>query len=141
MKKFEFRAGKSFLLRLDYGRELIKQLEEFLVEEKVKVAYINAIGAVRNASIGYYDQEKKEYVKKVLDEPLEILSLTGNVSLKNGKPFCHLHVILGKDGEIYGGHLFEAEVFACEVFVLVLEGDADIPIRKHDNQTGLQLWD
>jgi len=28
----------------------------------------------------------------------------------------------GKNGEIYGGHLFRAEVFSCEVFVLSLKG-------------------
>ncbi len=99
MKAFEFEAGKAFLLRLDYGKELVRQIEDFMEEEKsIQAAHISAIGAVRNAVIGYYDQEKREYVKRELKEPLEILSLSGNVSVKNGRPFCHLHVLLGKMG-------------------------------------------
>jgi predicted DNA-binding protein with PD1-like motif len=138
MKVFEFELGKGFLLRLDYGKELVRQIEEFLEEKEIHAACISAIGAVRSAVIGYYDQEKKEYVRRELKEPLEILSLSGNVSVKDSKPFCHLHVLLGKDGEVYGGHLFSAEVFACEVFVLPLKGEA--PERAFDEQTGLFLW-
>ncbi len=138
MKSFKLHAVRSYFLRLEYGRDVVEQLEEFLKAERIKAAYISGIGAVKSAEIGYYDQKTKEYVKKEIKEPLEILSLSGNVSLKDGRPFPHLHVVLGKDGEIYGGHLFRAEVFACELFLIVLEGE--VPERRLDQQTGLYLW-
>ncbi|MBO8179917.1 MAG: DNA-binding protein [Archaeoglobus sp.] len=138
MKEFEFEFDRSFFLRLDYGKDLVRQLEEFLTDREIHAAKVSAIGAVRNAVIGYYDQEKREYVKRELNEPMEIISLLGNVSLKDGKPFCHIHVLLGKNGEVYGGHLFSAEVFACEVFIQSLKGEA--PERTFDEQTGLMLW-
>lgn len=90
MKVFEFEFDKSFFLRLDYRKDLVRQLEEFLADKEINVAKVSAIGAVRNAVIGYYDQEKREYVKRELNEPMEIISLLGNVSLKEGRPpFCH----------------------------------------------------
>ncbi|WP_202319755.1 PPC domain-containing DNA-binding protein [Archaeoglobus neptunius] len=136
MKVFEFDRG--LFLRLDYGRGIVEQLSSFLEEKNIQTALISGIGAVRNAEIGYYDQNRKEYVKRKIDMPMEILSLTGNVSLKDGKPFPHIHVVLGVDGDIYGGHLFEAEVFACELFLVALKGER--LERHHDAQTGLYLW-
>lgn len=138
MKQFEFQIEKCHLLRLDYGKNLVDQLSSFLEKEGIKTAYVSGIGAVKNAEIGYYDQEKKEYVKRRIEEELEILSLSGNVSLKDGRPYPHIHVVLGKDGNVYAGHLFSAEVFACEIFLLVLDGEA--PVREFDGQTGLFLW-
>ncbi|WP_290598126.1 MULTISPECIES: PPC domain-containing DNA-binding protein [unclassified Archaeoglobus] len=138
MKQFEFQIEKCHLLRLDYGKNLVDQLSSFLEKEGIEAAYVSGIGAVKNAEIGYYDQEKKEYVKRRIEEELEILSLSGNVSLKDGRPYPHIHVVLGKDGNVYAGHLFSAEVFACEIFLLVLDGEA--PVREFDRQTGLFLW-
>ncbi len=138
MKSFELRLDRLYFLRLDYGRDLVEQLGEFLKAKNIKAAYIAGIGAVKSAEIGYYSQESKTYVKKEIDIPLEILSLSGNVSIKDGEPFTHLHVILGKDGEVYGGHLFHAEVFACEIFLIALNGE--VPERGFDRQTGLYLW-
>ncbi len=138
MRSFKLGAGRTYLLRLDYGKDLLEQLEEFLKAENIGAAYISGIGAVKSAEIGYYDQKTRKYVKKELKEPLEILSLSGNASLRDGKPFLHLHVVLGLNEKIYGGHLFRAEVFACEIFLAELEGE--VPERGFDQQTGLYLW-
>ncbi|MDI9645572.1 MAG: DNA-binding protein [Archaeoglobales archaeon] len=137
MKFFELKNGRTFLLKLEYGRGIIEQLVEFLFAKKIETAYLSGIGAVKMAEIGYYDQERKEYVKRKIEEPMELLSLTGNVSLRDGKPFCHVHVVLGKDSMIYAGHLFDAEVFACEIYLVELEGKVS---RSYDEQTGLYLW-
>jgi len=138
MKQFEFKIKRSYLVRLDYGKDLVDQLSSFLEKEGVQTAYVSGIGAVKNAEIGYYDQKKKEYVKRRVEEELEILSLSGNVSLKDGRPYPHIHVVLGKDGNVYAGHLFSAEVFACEIFLLVLDGE--VAVRDFDSLTGLFLW-
>ena len=64
---------------------------------------------LENTTIGRYDG--KEYAKTVLADSLEVLSLQGNVSVKEGEPFIHLHVSLADhDFAARGGHLFEATV-------------------------------
>jgi uncharacterized protein len=52
-----------------------------------------------------------------LDEQLELLSLIGNIALKDGKPRVHAHAVVGKrDGPAHGGHLLQARVRpTCEV--------------------------
>jgi len=138
MKSFEFTTGRTFLLRLDHGKDLVEQLKDFLEKKEVRTAFISGIGAVISAEIGYYDQKRREYVKKRFDERSEILSLSGNVSLFEGKTFPHIHVVLGYNNRIYAGHLFSAEVFACEVLVIELVGEP--PERSYDEETGLNLW-
>ncbi len=138
MKSFEFSTGRSFLVKLEHGKELLMQLKNFLIENEIKSAFVSGIGAVISAEIGYYDQKRKEYIKKSFTERSEILSLSGNVSLLDGEVFPHIHVILGYDNRVYGGHLFSAEVFACELFVLELVGTP--PERGFDEVTGLNLW-
>jgi hypothetical protein len=138
MKAFRFDAGSAFLLGLDYGAELLGQLREFLIENNIDSAFVNGIGALISAEIGYYDQKRKEYAKKRFTERAEILSLNGNVSLLEGEIFPHIHVVLGYDNRLFAGHLFSAEVFACELFVLELIGST--PKRGLDERTGLNLW-
>ena len=65
---------------------------------------------LRDIEIGLYDG--REYTKQVIEEPSEVLSLQGSVSLKEGKPFVHLHVsVAGHDFAVRGGHLFTGEVY------------------------------
>ncbi len=65
---------------------------------------------LRGIEIGLYNGE--DYTKHRIEDPSEVLSLQGSVSMKEGKPFVHLHVSLaGHDFRAKGGHLFSAEVY------------------------------
>jgi predicted DNA-binding protein with PD1-like motif len=52
-----------------------------------------------------------------LDEQVELLSLIGDVAMKDGEPVVHAHAVVGKkDGTAHGGHLLEACIRpTCEV--------------------------
>jgi predicted DNA-binding protein with PD1-like motif len=95
---------------------------------------------VKTARVGYYDQQTREYQFHQLDQPMEILNLAGNVSLKDGEPIVHAHITLAdENGNAYGGHLAAGTVvFACECLVQELVGDE--LNRGLDEQTGLPLW-
>jgi hypothetical protein len=72
---------------------------------------------LRDIEIGLYSGSV--YTKHRVDDPSEVLSLQGNVSMKEGKPFVHLHVSLaGHDFVAQGGHLFSGEVFMTIELVL-----------------------
>lgn len=126
--------------RLKHGDDLLEALTEICAENNVNLGQVQAIGAVRKARIGFYDQEKRVYEFLEFDKPLEILSMTGNISLKDEKPIIHAHITLsGHDGKAFGGHLAPGtEVFACEFIIKEFSG-IDLE-RKLDNQTGLPLW-
>jgi hypothetical protein len=59
---------------------------------------------------------------------MEVLALGGNISLKDGQPFVHAHVILADgDGGAYGGHLAEnSVVFALEFVIQELKADSSL---------------
>ncbi len=137
---FKVNVGRSFLLRAKHDSEMIDFVTGFAKENEVMAASFTAIGALKSAKLGFYDQEKHEYSEMSLSVPLEIACCIGNVSLKGGKPFTHAHVVLSDhNGNTRGGHLLEGKVFAAEVYLTELTG-AEL-VRKIDAVTGLSLWD
>jgi len=127
--------------RLAKGDDLLRALEQVCREHNITLGEVRALGAVTRARVGYYDQEKREYYFLELDQPLEILALVGNVSLKDGRPMVHAHVTLGDNtGRTWGGHLGEGTpVFACE-FALYEHLADQVLTRQYDPETGLTLW-
>ena len=98
-----------------------------------------AIGALSSAELGYYDQVKHEYGKIPVEEPVELASCSGNISIRDGQPFVHAHAVLAdREGKTLGGHLMKGCVFAAEVHLQELSGQS--VRRVHDPITGLKLW-
>jgi len=132
--------GRSLLVRAEHDSEIICFVTELAKKNKIMTASFTAIGALKNAKLGFYDQEKHEYSDLVLSSPQEIASCTGNVSLKGNDPFVHAHAVLAdRNGKTNGGHLLEGKVFAAEVHLIELLGKE--LVRKKDALTGLSLWD
>jgi len=132
--------GRSLLVRAEYDSEIISFITELVRKNKIMTACFTAIGALKNAKLGFYDQEKHEYSELVFSSPQEIASCTGNVSLKEDEPFVHTHAVLAdRKGTTNGGHLLEGKVFAAEVHLIELVGKE--LVRKKDDITGLSLWD
>jgi hypothetical protein len=70
------------------------------------------VGALSSAKVGWFNWQTKTYETAAeFQEQLEVLSLIGDIALKDGKPMVHAHLIVGrKDGTAHGGHLLEAHV-------------------------------
>ncbi len=134
------KAVRVVVGRLERGDDLLQALTGVCRAEGVRLGRVEALGAVERARLGFYDQRERVYRYWEVDEPLEILALVGNVSLRDGQPMVHAHVTLGDHaGRALGGHLVEGtRVFACEYALEVLEG-ADLH-RGLDEATGLPLW-
>jgi len=126
--------------RLPHGSDLLRSLTGLCKEEGIRLGRVMAIGAVQAARLQYYNQSGKEYEESLIEEPLEIVSLMGNISEKDGEPFIHAHVsFANQEGQVLGGHLAEGTiVFATEFFIEVYEGPA--LKRRFDGVTGLSLW-
>lgn len=134
------RSERILMGRLDRGSDLLGELIDICVQEKIRLGRVEAIGAVSRARLGYYHQEGHEYRHYTVNQPLEISSLQGNISLKGENPFVHAHVILsGTRGRSWGGHLASGtEVYACEFIIEVFSGPE--LSRVYDRETGLHLW-
>lgn len=135
----EFKIKRVLQGRLYRGDEIVSSITKIAKKEGITAGIISGIGAVERARIGYYGQKNRKYMSQEFTEPMEILSLRGNISIKENEPFPHLHVVLSKeDYSCLGGHLFEATVFAFEFEIIEFDGSAYE--RGLDEDTGLFLW-
>lgn len=140
MPSAEFDLERNLLIRADRDSDIVQFLTELAEKRGIRAAAFTAIGALKRGKLGFYDQEKHEYREITVDSPHEIASCTGNISIKNGKPFVHAHAVLAdKDGNTKAGHLFEGIVFAAEIHLCELKG-AKLE-RKYNEATNLSLWD
>jgi predicted DNA-binding protein with PD1-like motif len=137
MKRID--ASSSIVLILERGEELQASLQEFAATSGVQSAWLSGQGGAMKTTLGYYNLETKSYEWKEFDETLEIVSLTGNLSLSSGQPFWHIHgVFSNRDFQAIGGHV--------KSMTVGLTGELHItPISpalhrdRHDNITGLKL--
>lgn len=131
----------GFLLRLEKGEEVVGALTEFVKNQDIPSGFITGMGAVRDATIGIFDIEKGEYIKKTFKDDLEVGNLTANISYLDDtdEPFVHCHIIVSDSSlSAYCGHLFEATVsVTLEVYIRAFKKKLT---RKEDPELGFKFW-
>ena len=135
-----YKIKRTLFGQLPYGSDLYDGLTEIIQRESIRLGRIQAIGATTHAIVAYYDQNTKTYNPLTFTGGMEILNLNGNVSMRDGKPFVHVHILLSDaEGKVFGGHLMKGtKLFACEVTIDEFEGEQ--LERAQDERTGLFLW-
>jgi hypothetical protein len=137
---WEASPGRAFVGRLEKGSGLVSEIERICAEREVSAAWVSVVGAVSHAAFAYYHQTDHRYLELSSDTHHEIVGFTGNVSLRDGKPFLHAHATFADEhGACVGGHLVKGTaVFAAEFTIREMLG-VDL-VRVHDEETGLALW-
>ncbi len=106
--------------------------------EKIATAEVEAIGGVEKLRLAYFNHEARKYEEHDFEEFLEVTSLLGNVTVKDGKPFLHIHGNFGRrDLSVLGGHVVEATVFP--LLEVVLTPTKNRALRKFDEGLGLNV--
>ena len=112
MKSVQIHNG--FFLVFDKGEEVISELTRFGEREGVHWGVFEALGAVENVEIGYYDRDAKQYFFRKEDDVFEVASLKGNLSeVENEGVLVHAHAVLSRCDEslgTIGGHVKSARV-------------------------------
>ena len=137
----EFRRfNDAYVVRMDRGEEVMETLTALCEQEGIRLASVKAIGAVDRAVVGLYDVGEKVYHKKEFTEPMELTSLLGTVTEKDGKPYLHLHATFcDANMQAHGGHVNALHISAtCEMVLRLLPGQVG---RRLDEVTGLNLFD
>mgnify|MGYP003640388613 FL=1 len=134
------KGEKGWSVRLDLDQPLFASLEKLASEHHWHSGFIWGLGALKNTELGFYHLDKKTYDRKVFAHEAELLSLTGNLASLDGKPFFHLHAVLGgPDFNCFGGHLFSADIaVTCELFFCEQNIEAH---RVQNDQIGLKHLD
>lgn len=130
---------RTYALIFETGDELATSLKQFAVQRKLAGSSFKAIGALSSVKLGWFNWETKKYETAVaLNEQVELLSLIGDIALKDGEPQVHAHVVVGKrDGTAHGGHLLEALVRpTCEL--ILIESPRHLQ-KQIDRESGIAL--
>jgi len=122
------------------GDEAFSGLLEFARKYDVTSAHFTAIGAVNGATLGWFDPQRKMYKKIPIDGQHEVIGMSGDIALYQGKPVVHTHMLVGaSDGTTLGGHVLTAYVSpTLEVMVTV---DPVTMQKRFDPDTDLTLID
>jgi predicted DNA-binding protein with PD1-like motif len=133
------KSPKTYVLIFETGDELSSGLQRFATVERLSGSSFKAIGALSSVKLGWFNWQTKNYDTAVeLNEQVELLSLIGDIAMKEGNPQIHAHVVVGKsDGTAHGGHLLKAVVRpTCELILT----ESPIHLQKQvDPESGLAL--
>lgn len=130
--------GDTYVVRLETGSDIPTAIVDFAADQRIDAGSVAGVGAGFDWVLGYFDRHAREYTRQTFAGEWEILALQGNLAIKDGRPFAHLHVTLGgRDFRTIGGHLFEGRVGATvELVIRKLPG---YQLREKDEATGLFL--
>lgn len=133
----EYLESKDLIfIRLHQDDELFDRLREVCVACDVKVGVVlSGIGMLKQAELNFF-KKQGEYSQVLFPEPLELVSLTGNIIFQDGEHAFHLHAVLARPNkEAVAGHLSKGKVNVTNEIV-ILKSDAPLN-RELDPATGL----
>ena len=122
------------------GDEAFSGLQEFAEKYHVTSAHFTAVGAVSGATLAWFDPTRKMYKKIPIQGQHEVIGMSGDIALYQGKPLVHTHMVVGyPDGTTRAGHVLDAYVSpTLEVMVTV---DEIAMNKRFDPATDLTLID
>ena len=117
------RSDEDLFVRLDPGEEIHTKLQKLADEVGFNAAAITSgIGRTRENLYGFMD-EQGVYQRRPLDNPSELVSLSGNIArTQDGKAFTHIHCCWSDDdNNVHAGHMFESIVHVvAEIHIRIL---------------------
>ena len=142
-----FCTRNKVIIRLDKGDEIFTALSELftkMFEGGPFFGTVEGIGGCDQVEVGIFDPERKSYVVHKREGMLELVSLNGNLTEKDGKPFFHLHAVFAyhdEDGnpQTLSGHLLKARIgLTAEIVVTAIDTGVS---RCYDEELGIRTWD
>lgn len=130
-------------VRLDKGDEITASLIAVCAKEQITVAQVQGIGGCETATVGVFDMAKRAYNETTVNGMLELISLDGNVTEYEDKPYLHAHAVFAyeENGEkrTLSGHLLSAVIgLTGEIVLTPASGSIG---RKYIDELGIRIWD
>ena len=74
----EYRKFDNVIVaRIDKDEEILEQLRVIAIKENIKLASVQALGAINDFTVGVYKTDEKKYYSNSFKGYYEITSLTG----------------------------------------------------------------
>ncbi len=144
--------GRVVAIRLGPGDDVIKSLEEIARQKNIKSGVVlsgaGVLSQVTLRNVRLFPEEfpvqdrNRIYTPK--KEPMEVLSLAGNISRRDGEVHIHCHITVSsglEDGRAYGGHLIEGCIVLayCEIIIAEITG-LEIKRRTDPETKGPEIF-
>ena len=117
------RSGSDLFVRLDPGEYIHSSLQSLADEVGFDAAAITSgIGRTRDNKYGYMN-EKGIYQRRDLENPSELVSLSGNIArTEEGEAFTHIHCCWSDDdNNVHAGHMFQSVVHVvAEIHIRIM---------------------
>ena len=88
---------KQYAVIFYQGDEALSGLLEFAQQYHITSAHFTAIGAVNGAMLGWFDPQRKMYKKIPINAQHEVIGMSGDIALYQGKPVVHTHMLVGNE--------------------------------------------
>jgi predicted DNA-binding protein with PD1-like motif len=141
----ECRTGRRFIIKIEPGARITDALLAMARAENLHFAsLVSAVGSVKEVEFtgiqagAHLPMTEPRLKSHRLEGPLELMGLEGNIALNGERELdAQLYIIASKSsGEVVGGHLVDAEVFAsCEI--VLAEYLVDGVARHHSASGGI----
>jgi len=139
MEFAESKIGKVIFARFVENEDLLETITDVAEKAGISAGFFFLIGTLKKANLGFFREGKYETIE--MDQPLEIVSCLGNVSVKENKVFAHAHVAVSDDkGAVFGGHVMPECIIGVTGELVLMEAQDIRLLRKFDGKTKLYLW-
>ena len=135
--------NEQYYIRLDKGDEILVSLERLCADEGITAASVQGIGGCGRACVGVFDTDSRAYCRREVCATLELISLSGNATYYENKPYLHLHASFAYrddagEMKLLAGHLLEAVIsLTGEIVLTPADG---VITRRYDEELGIRVW-
>jgi predicted DNA-binding protein with PD1-like motif len=138
MKYAESKMGKTVFVRLSENEDLLEMTTQAATKAGITAGFFMLIGTLKVAKLGFFHEGKYKVID--MQQPLEIVSCLGNVSIREGKVFPHAHLVVSDDkGRAFGGHAMQGCLIGVTGELVLIETKGCTLFRKFDKKTNLSL--
>lgn len=141
MRSVESNIEQVFVARFLEDEDLLETIALAAKQNDVSSGFFSIIGTVKKAVLGYYKEGKYLPIRK--SGPLEIVSCTGNISVKeNDELVVHAHIVVSDNGgTAFGGHVLPGCLVDATAEMILVKIESKTLKRKFDKHRQLCLLD
>jgi len=138
MKIANAKTGNIAFARLAENDELLNSVTHVAEKAKITAGFFILIGTLKKARLGFFHEGRYETIE--MNQPLEIVSCLGNVSIKEGKVFAHAHIAVSDEkARVFGGHVMAECIIGVTGELVLVETSGIKLVREFDEKTKLSL--
>jgi predicted DNA-binding protein with PD1-like motif len=139
MEFAESKIGKVIFARFVENEDILETATDVAEKAGISVGFFFLIGTLKKAKLGFFREGKYEAIE--MNQPLEIVSCLGNVSIRKSMVFAHAHIAVSNDkGIVFGGHVMPECIIGATGELVLVEAKGLRLIRKFDEEIKLHLW-